>query len=303
MTSGLVFDIQRYSLHDGPGLRTLVFLKGCPLRCLWCSNPESQERAPELLYDAARCTMCLACVRACPSGALSHTEGQALVYDRERCTVCGACVRACPSEARRIVGSTMAVDEVLSVVLRDMPFYRRSGGGVTLGGGEPTYQAAFARSLLDRFSNHGLNTAIETCGQAETRAFLSVAQAADRVYFDIKHLNRDTHIALTGVSNELILDNLTALLHVHGDVVVRYPLVPGCNDGDSDLRALADHLLRVPRVPPVEFVPYHRFGEHKYRLLGRDYELAGTPSCDEQETDAACAILRQFGLECSALSH
>jgi pyruvate formate lyase activating enzyme len=197
----------------------------------------------------------------------------------------------------------MTVDDVLSVVLRDAPFYRRSGGGVTLGGGEPAYQPAFARSLLDGFSTHGLNTAIETCGQAETRSFLSVAQAADRVYFDIKHLNRDTHIALMGVSNELILDNLTALLHVHHDVVVRYPLVPGCNGGDSDLRALAHHLLRAPRVPPVEFVPYHRFGEHKYRLLGRDYGLAGTPPCEEQEADSACTILRQLGLECSSLSH
>ena len=303
MTGGVVFDIQRYSLHDGPGLRTLVFLKGCPLRCLWCSNPESQARAPELLFDAARCTMCLSCVGACPSGALSAAGEHDLVYDRERCTMCGACVQACPREARRIVGRTMTVDEVLSIILRDAPFYRRSGGGVTLGGGEPTYQPEFARSLLDRFSTHGLNTAIETCGQAETRAFLSVAEAADRVYFDIKHLNRDVHIALTGVSNELILDNLTALLHVHRDVVVRYPLVPGCNDGDSDLRAFADYLLRIPRVPPVEFVPYHRFGEHKYGLLGRDYELADTPPCEEQETDAACAILRQFGLECSALSH
>ena len=303
MTSGLVFDIQRYSLQDGPGLRTLVFLKGCPLRCLWCSNPESQEAAPQLLYDAARCTMCLACVRACTSGALSTVAERELAYDRERCTMCGLCVQACTREARRIVGRTMTVDEVLSVVLRDAPFYRRSGGGVTLGGGEPAYQPEFARSLLDGFKTHGLNTAIETCGQAETRAFLSVAEAADRVYFDIKHINRDVHIALTGASNELILDNLTALLHVHGDVVVRYPLVPGCNDGDSDLRVLAHHLLRVPRVPPVEFVPYHRFGEHKYRLLGRDYRLAGTPPCEEQETDSACTILRQFGLSCSALSH
>jgi len=303
MTSGIVFDIQRYSLQDGPGLRTLVFLKGCPLRCAWCSNPESQRPEPQLLYDGDRCTLCLRCVPACSSGALTTAGEGSLSWDLTRCVGCGACVRACPNGARTLSGESMTVEAVLAAVVRDAPFYRRSGGGVTLGGGEPTYQAAFARALLERCREHGIDTAVETCGHAETRAFLSVAQAADHVVFDIKHMNRRRHIELTGVSNELILDNLRALLHLHGEVIVRYPLVPGFNDDVEELRALARYLLELPQLPRVEVVPYHRFGEHKYRLVGRMYRLSGTPACDEREAEDACNVLAQHGISCSALLH
>ncbi len=302
-TSGVVFDIQRYSLQDGPGLRTLVFLKGCPLRCLWCSNPESQRLEPQLLYDGDRCTLCLRCVPVCPSGALTSAGEGALSYDLTRCTCCGACVHACPNGARRVCGETMTVEHVLGLVLRDAPFYRRSAGGVTLGGGEPTGQPQFARALLEACRSHGLDAAIETCGYADTRALLSVAMLADHVFFDVKHADSARHRELTGVPNELILDNLRALLYVHNDVTVRYPLVPGCNDSGDDLRALAHRLLHLPRIPLVEMVPYHRFGEHKYRLLGRPYTLEGTPVCDKQNSEQACAILKQHGIRCAALVH
>lgn len=303
MTGGVVFDIQRFSLQDGPGLRTLVFLKGCPLRCAWCSNPESQQLKPQLLYDGDRCTLCLSCVPVCPSGALTSAGEGALSYDLTLCTLCGACVPACPNSARSISGREMSVDDVLAAVLRDAPFYRRSGGGVTLGGGEPTYQPDFARQLLDTFRQHGLDTTIETCGHAETRSFLSVAESADHVFFDVKQMDRGRHLALTGAPNELILDNLRALMHVHPDVTVRYPLVPGCNDGGDDLRAFARYLLRLPRRPVVEFVPYHRYGEHKYRLLGRPYCLDGTRACEDSDAEQACTILRQHDIACSALVH
>jgi pyruvate formate lyase activating enzyme len=197
----------------------------------------------------------------------------------------------------------MSVERVLGVVLRDAPFFRRSGGGVTLGGGEPAGQPEFARSLLEACRRYGLDTAIETCGYAETRSFLSVAMAANHVFFDVKHAESSRHRELTGVANELILDNLRALLHVHAQVTVRYPLVPGCNDGGDDLRSLARRLLSLPRVPRIEIVPYHRFGEHKYRLLGRPYALEGTPACDEQGSQQACTILQQHGISCSALVH
>jgi len=301
--SGVVFDIQRYSLQDGPGLRTIVFLKGCPLRCAWCSNPESQRSQPQLFYDGDRCTLCLTCVPVCPTGALTSVGPGSLSYDLTLCTHCGACVSVCPNSARSITGREMSVDEVLAAVLRDAPFYRRSGGGVTLSGGEPTSQAQFSIELLDTFHAHGLDTAVETCGQSETRTFLSVMERADHVFFDIKQMNRDRHKELTGVSNELIQDNLRALLHVHHDVTVRYPLVPGCNDSGDDLRSFASFILSLPRIPVVEFVPYHRYGEHKYRLLGRQYRLAGMPTCEEEETQAACTVLRQHGIECSALTH
>lgn len=299
MIAGMVFDIQRYSLHDGPGLRTLVFLKGCPLRCVWCSNPESQSPDPQLMYNGDSCTLCLACVSACPSGALTTAGEGSLSWDLTRCVSCGACVRACPNGARRLSGESMTVEDVLGLVLRDAPFYRQSGGGMTLGGGEPTCQAGFARALLEACAAHGVDTAIETCGQAETRAFLSVAELADHVFFDIKHLDRMRHTELTGVPNELILDNLRALVHRHADVTVRYPLVPGCNDDVDGLRALANYLAGLSRVPRVELVPYHRLGEHKYRLLGRAYRLGGTPACDEQTSADACAVLAQHGIACA----
>ena len=301
--SGVVFDIQRYSLQDGPGLRTLVFLKGCPLRCAWCSNPESQRPQPELFYDGDRCTLCLTCVPSCPTGALTTAGPGSLSYDLTLCTQCGACVSVCPNDARSVTGREMSVDQVVAAVLRDAPFYRRSGGGVTLSGGEPTSQAQFSRDLLDAFRSHGLDTAVETCGQCETRTFLSVLERADHAFFDIKMIDRDRHKDLTGVSNELIQDNLRALLHVHQDVTVRYPLVPGCNDSGEDLRAFAGFLLTLPRIPEVEFVPYHRFGEHKYRLLGRPYRLTGTTMCEDSEAQDACSVLQQHGIACSALTH
>ncbi len=301
MTAGMVFDVQRYSLHDGPGLRTLVFLKGCPLRCAWCSNPESQSPDPQLLYDGDACTLCLTCIATCPSGALTTAGAGSLSWDLTKCVSCGACVRACPNGARRLSGERMTVERVLNLVLRDAPFYRQSGGGVTLGGGEPTYQADFARKLLEAVRANGVDTALETCGQADTREFLAVAELSDHVLFDIKHMDRHRHVELTGLPNELILDNLRALMHLHRDVTVRYPLIPGWNDDLDGLRALARYLAGLPRVPKVELIPYHRFGEHKYRLLGRTYRLAGAQACEPQQSADACAALVELGIDCDVL--
>jgi glycyl-radical enzyme activating protein len=303
MTAGMVFDIQRYSLHDGPGLRTLVFLKGCALRCVWCSNPESQHRTPDMLYDAARCTRCGACVRACPSGALLLSDDGAIMYDEALCDYCGACVGVCNQNARRLAGELMTDEHIVAAVVRDMPFYRRSGGGVTLGGGEPTQQAEFARAILCRLKARGVDTAVETCGQADPADFLSVTEQADHVLFDIKHAGSARHIELTGAGNELLLANLDGLLRRDVDVTVRYPLVPHRNDSEADLGALADLLRAMPRVPPVELVPYHRYGEHKYSLLRREYALAGTLPPVADSIDHACGILHELGLACSSLSH
>lgn len=301
MTDGVVFDIQRYSLHDGPGVRTLVFLKGCPLTCLWCANPESQHHESDILHDSERCTLCLACVRACPTGALTRLDDR-FDFDASKCTACGLCASACPNSARRISGRRMSVRDVMNVVLRDAPFYRRSAGGLTLGGGEPLSQPGFAAGLLKESHANGIDTAVETTGYAETRTLLSVAEHADHVLYDVKHVDPKRHRELTGVSNELILDNLRALLHVHPHVTIRYPLVPGCNAAADDLRAFANRVLQLPGSPRIEIVPYHRFGEHKYRLLDRPYALAGVASCEPQEAEDACSLVRQFGLPCTALT-
>lgn len=302
MTEGIVFDIQRYSLQDGPGLRTLVFLKGCPLRCAWCSNPESQQPQLELLYDAACCALCGDCVVACPKGALSIDSGE-LTRNVDLCDMCGACVTACTHSARSIVGSRMTALEVVARVVRDAPFYRRSGGGVTLGGGEPTSQPAFAAEVLRLLRDQGVDTAIETCGCAAMDAFLSVVVHADHVLFDIKHADSRRHAALTGAGNETIVANLNSLLEWHADVTVRYPLIPGWNDGESDLAAFAVLLCSLRREPPVELVPYHRLGEHKYRLLNREYALSGTSPCSDETARTACDLLRHRGVNCRALAH
>jgi len=303
MTEGIVFNVQRYSLQDGPGLRTLVFLKGCPLHCAWCSNPESQRCQPELLYDEARCTLCGECARVCPTGAILTSDSGALTFDDVLCTVCGACVRVCRQDARRIAGNLVSEGQVVDMVLRDMPFYRRSGGGVTLGGGEPTQQPEFACAILRQLKLSGVDTAIETCGHAESDAFMAVVELADHVLFDVKHADSVRHTELTGVDNESILANLATLLHRNSDVTVRYPLVPCCNDTESELRQFAALVLGLPRVLPVELVPYHRLGEHKYRLLRRDYLLAGTNPHDEGVVNRACGILQGCGVACRALTH
>ncbi len=303
MMTGCVFDIQRFSLQDGPGLRTLVFLKGCSLHCLWCSNPESQREVPEVLYDATRCTRCGNCVRACTHGALVGEPGYPPVYWPSVCMLCGACAEACSGTARTLCGRRMSVEEVVATVMRDVPFYRRSGGGVTLGGGEPVFQPVFARALLQRLNAHGFDSAIETCGYAETQTFLSVAMAAHHVYYDLKHADSPHHVELTGVANHLIIGNLSSLLQLHPDVTVRYPLVPGCNDQAQDIDTLAELLLRLPTTPPVEMVPYHRFGEHKYRLLQRDYPLTGVATPTSPHIEDACLSLQDHGISCRALTH
>jgi pyruvate formate lyase activating enzyme len=303
MTEGIVFDVQRYSLQDGPGLRTLVFLKGCPLHCAWCSNPESQRSQPELLYDQTRCTLCGECARVCPTGAVLMGDNGTLTFEEGLCTACGACVSVCRQEARRIAGELMSEEQVVKTVLRDMPFYRRSGGGVTLGGGEPTQQPLFAGAILRQLKLRGVDTATETCGHADPTAFMEVAVLADHVLFDVKHADSVRHTALTGAGNERILANLAALLRRHADVTIRYPLVPGCNDTEAELREFAALVLRLPRVPPVELVPYHRLGEHKYRLLHRDYLLAGTNPHDAGVVNRACGILQVCGVACRSLTH
>jgi len=300
MTEGIVFDIQRYSLHDGPGLRTLVFLKGCPLRCEWCSNPESQLREPELLYDAMRCTACGDCVRACPTGALS-LDGAVVRYSRADCNLCGACASACIRQARSLTGTVMSDTEVVESVMRDAPFYRRSGGGVTLGGGEPTYQPRFATGILQELRLRGVHTAIETCGHTTAEAFQAVTRLTDLVLFDVKHAESASHARLTGTGNELILRNLESLLQADLDITIRYPLIPGRNDGMKDLLAFRALLCRLARIPAVEFIPYHRLGEHKYRLLGRDYALAGVSPCGEEIISRACTILQDAGIDCSVI--
>jgi len=300
-TTGRIFNIQRYSIHDGAGIRTLVFLKGCPLRCLWCSNPESQKATPELGFIAARCvgveTCGAPCVAACPLAAIGLDAGGKSVVDRRVCDLCGRCAEACVQEAFKLVGRDMTVDEVLREIEKDRPFYRRSGGGVTIGGGEPLAQPRFTAELLEAAQEEYLHTAIETSGHAAWPHLERVLHAVDLVHFDLKHLDPDRHKALVGHTNELILDNLGRVLSIKQpqEVVIRIPLIPGCNDSVENISAAARYVARLG-FTQVELIPYHRFGVSKYAQYGMPYPLERTAPLADTAVRELSALVERWGL-------
>ena len=274
LTRGLVFDIQRYSIHDGPGIRTLVFLKGCPLRCQWCCNPESQSFATEIEFRSSLCQQCGRCLAVCPREAvnpdLSVANGRKI--DRQRCDVCGRCAEECPTGALRVVGRWRTVPEVMAEVLRDVPFYRRSGGGLTLSGGEPLAQAAFAGELLRACYEQNINTAVETCGLVGWPVFEGVMKHTDLFLFDLKHLDPAEHERLTGAPNRLILENARRLAQSGAKMVLRVPLIPPLNTSPENLAATADFAVSLG-LAEVHLMPFHQLGKDKYRRLGLEYEL------------------------------
>ena len=281
---GLIFDIQRFSIHDGSGIRTLVFLKGCPLRCDWCCNPESQSPTPELALYLARCIGCGACHEACPNRAVSRDGAGGFPTERTLCEICGRCVEACPAEARVLRGRRASVEEVLREVERDDLFYRRSGGGVTVSGGEPLLQAAFVAELLRACRQRGIGTAVETCGHAPWEDFARVLAHTDTVLFDIKHADPVAHRRFTGVGNELILANLRRAVESGIRVVLRLPLVPGVNADAGTVRSIAT-LARELGIDELHLLPFHRLGESKYQALGlsNPLEHLTPPSTEEME--------------------
>lgn len=271
---GLVFSVQRFSLHDGMGIRTLVFFKGCSLRCLWCSNPEGQTCAPQLAYDRARCIgreECGSlCLEACDEGAIVPAGEGKVAIDLGRCTACGACPDVCPPRALRTRGEWMGVDDVLRIVEEDSPFYARSGGGLTLSGGEPLLQPEFAARLLAEAERRGIDTAVETAGCVPWSNVEEVCRHARQIFYDVKSLDPTLHREGAGVDNEQILGNLRRLCaELPGrTLVVRTPVVPGFNDTPEQIRAIAEFVRDLPGSPPYELLAFHRLGDSKYRQLG-----------------------------------
>jgi len=294
--TGIVFDIQHYSIHDGPGIRTNVFLKGCPLRCLWCQNPESQKHFPQLMFDAQKCTGCSLCAAVCPKNAILIENGKS-VTDRSKCDGCGLCVTVCLPEARSISGKRMTVEEVCREVMKDKLFYQDTGG-VTLTGGEPLYQPEFSKAILARCKELGITTCIETCGFGNWVIFKPILKYTDTVLYDLKHMNSEKHKQCTGVSNELILDNLKRISAGTGlPVFVRTPVIPGYNDEPDNYHAMGRFIAdNVSTCQAVELLPYHRLGEGKMLQLGGEINIEiRTPS--EPEIEYLRNIIRSYGIE------
>ncbi len=264
---GLIFNIQRYSIHDGPGIRTTVFLKGCPLSCFWCQNPESQEMKAEILIDRSKCASCGQCVTACPSKAnLLTRDGVKII--RDKCIGCGKCVEICPNQARKLTGEYITVEEVIEEVLRDNIFYENSGGGVTLSGGEPLMQHDFALQLLRRCKEEGLHTALDTCGYIPWETMQTLLEYTDLVLYDIKCLDAKKHLKATGKTNELIIKNAKKLAGLK-EIWVRIPLVPGFNDSEKEVMEIASFVKKEIDPLKIELHCYNRLGEGKYARLDK----------------------------------
>ncbi len=279
---GVVFNVMRYCVHDGPGIRTTVFLKGCPLRCSWCHNPEGQESAVQFSFREDRCIRCGNCFDACPNGAVEK-RGERYLPVRENCELCGTCIASCYAEAREQVGREMTVDEVIAEILKDRSFYEQSGGGVTFSGGEPLLHPDFLRGILERCKELHLHTAVETAGFCTEDSLRSIIPLVDLFLYDLKIMDTDAHRRFTGVDNAPILRNLELICQSGKQVIVRVPIIPGINDHDGNIQAMIRYLREHTTVDVVHLLPYHRMGYDKAERVGMETEDLAIPSLGEEK--------------------
>lgn len=292
---GIVFNIQKFSVNDGPGIRTVVFLKGCPLRCKWCANPESQLVRTEIMWDEKKCAGCHHCIEVCPAQAVSLKEGK-ITIDSSKCDGCGKCFRECPGRALKNEGELKTVEEVMDAVMQDLPFYEESGGGMTLSGGEMLAQPDFAKSLLLAAKENGLHTCCETTGFAKQEVFAEVIESIDAILFDVKHWNTEKHKEGTAVPNEQILANLKYAIDQGKDVLPRIPVIPGFNDSADDAANLARVIWEAGGTK-CQLLPFHQFGENKYEQLGREYAYKDVTAYHREDLEEYRQTLIANGVE------
>jgi len=292
---GLIFDIRRYSVHDGPGIRTTVFFKGCPLRCWWCHNPESLSSRPEMVFRETRCARCGTCLRTCQRGAILWGYGLPLT-DAARCDLCEACVQTCPSQAREIAGRWLSIRDVMAVIRRDVTFYDESGGGVTFSGGEPLLQAGFLDGLLQACKAEEIHTALDTSGYAPWKVLDGLRQWVDLFLYDLKLMDDTLHKKYTGVSNRLILSNLKRLARLGHRIVLRLPLIPGITAGEENIQQVSALARELPNIERTDLLPYHDTARLKYQRLGLEYRLPPNAALAEGQPAQIAELFAAYNL-------
>ena len=296
MQTGEIFDIKKFAIHDGPGIRTTVFFKGCPLSCWWCHNPESLSTAPQRLYRRERCIGCQECLAACSNGAIREFEGQ-LQWTADECRYCRSCASACPAEAVEFIGHTMTVDEVVVEIAKDTPFYDQSGGGVTISGGEPLMQPSFLIQLLDACGEQGLHRTVDTSGHADTQTLLETASRVDLFLYDLKHMDPEKHYRYTGVSNDMILTNLEQLSHQGARIIIRLPVIPGINADEKNIERTGALAASLSGVIGINILPYHCAAEAKYRNLDLKNKASDIQRPSEDVIASVAQQLESYNLE------
>lgn len=285
-----------YSIHDGPGIRTTVFLKGCPLNCWWCHNPESQEMNANVLVIGSKCIGCGMCVKSCKFGSLAIEDGK-IVQDKEKCTNCGECAEACPSEERCLAGKETTVDEVMKEIEKDIIFYEQSNGGVTFSGGEPFAQPGFLKELLKRCKKKNIHVTVDTSGFVNEDILVEASENIDLFLYDIKIMDDTKHIKYTGVSNKIILDNLKKIVEMNKRVFLRIPIIPGINDDEENITKTAEYLASLNGIEQVNVLPYHNISSDKYKRLSWEYKLPDIKDPTQDVMEAICNKFKAYGLK------
>jgi len=294
---GLISTIQKYSTKDGPGIRDTVFFKGCPLGCLWCSNPELIRPVPDLLYTREKCERCGTCIKVCPNGALAFGADGFILVDHERCNGCGDCANACPHRALERIGQLVGVDELVKELLKDEIFYQTSGGGVTFSGGEPLWQSGFVARVARRLKDTDVHTALDTAGDVPWCRFEEVLGFIDLVLFDLKTMDVEKHRRYTGRENDLILENVRMLAQHGVTLHIRLIVVPGINDDEKDIRARMDFMHDLGSVKQVDILPYHRYGVGKYARLGLYFGLKELEEPSPEQIEGIQAMVEEYGVK------